>query len=346
MASKEIPLRAGLIGCGRMGSHYAFALQKTKKVTLGGICDPLLTKDRIESFGCQSYADEDSLLSDPNIDIVIIAVPSDLHRDLCLRSAANGKHVLVEKPMALSLRDAEQMIRSAESNKVRLMVGLVERFNPAYRKIKQVLELSKLGEIISVSVTRKTKSVNRPAWYWDAQRSGGVIVDLAIHDIDLIQWLLNDKVETVYALSPGPQVSGVLDTAMLLLRFREGPIASLDVSWRLDPSYPFWGNIRMEILGEQGMVVADSGLLQPLYLAAESAPASFIHTQQDLKWAGVDIMREDVIQSMLEVFAESIVQDTPLEASGYDGLKALEIALSAMESLARKGPINMAANTI
>jgi predicted dehydrogenase len=325
-----------------MGSRYAAALQNTGRIALGGICDPRLGKDRIEQFACRAYKDEEALLCDPRIDVAIIAAPTELHKDLCIRAAERHKHVLVEKPMALTLPDARAMIGAAESNGVKLTLGMVERFNPTYRKIKEVMAQSCLGRVISVSVTRKTKSVNRPAWYLEAGKSGGVIVDLAIHDIDLLLWLLGDEVQTAYALSPGRH-GDVTDTAMVLLGFRKGAIACLDVSWRLDPSYPSWGEIRMEILGERGMIAADAGALPPVYIAGGTSLPSFIHTQEDLKWSGIDLVREDVIRSMLESFAESIIGDTTVTPDGRDGLKALEVALHAVESLERKTPVTIGA---
>jgi predicted dehydrogenase len=321
-----------------MGSRYALALRRTPSLSLEGIADPLLKPEDAAAFGCPVYREEEPLISHSGIDMVVVAAPSHLHRELAVRAIEQNKHVLVEKPMALTLEDAREIIGKAASKSVKLTVGLVERFNPVYRKVKEFLNLSAVGDLVSLSAKRRTKSDRRPPWYPDPAKSGGVIVDLAAHDIDLMRWLVEDEVARVCAVSNLSVCRGAVDNAMVLLAFRRGVTGSLEASWRLDPHYPSWGDVRLEVVGTEGMLVADTGLLQPLYYAGTNASTSFIHPQAGGAWSNIDFSRDEVIVAMLESFAKSILDGTPLEVTGEDGEKDLEIALAATRSLYSEKP--------
>jgi predicted dehydrogenase len=214
-------LRVGVIGAGVMGTNHGRVLAGLPNVTLTGIVDPL-PEHRTHAaglIGCPTFADLDGLIA-AGVDAVTIAAPTHLHHEISLACIAHGIHLLVEKPIASTVEEGRAIVAAARRAGVTLMVGHVERFNPAVAAIKHAIE----GEdILSIAITRVGPFPPRMS-------NVGVVIDLAVHDIDLIRWFTESDIVDVQ-----PQLSSAVaereDIALLQFRTASGVLAHINTNW-------------------------------------------------------------------------------------------------------------------
>jgi UDP-N-acetylglucosamine 3-dehydrogenase len=214
-------LRVGVIGAGVMGSNHARVLAGLPDTTLVGVVDPLPAHRTraTELVGCRTFASPDELIAE-GVDAVTIAAPTHLHHGIALACIARDIHVLVEKPIASSVEEGRDIVDAARRAGVTLMVGHVERFNPAVAAIKQAIS----GEdILSIAITRVGPFPPRMS-------NVGVVIDLAVHDIDLIRWFTESDIVEVQ-----PQLSSAIaereDIALLQFRTASGVLAHINTNW-------------------------------------------------------------------------------------------------------------------
>jgi len=215
------PLRIGVIGVGIMGSNHARVLMGLPDLQLVGVVDPDRAQREMVTrvVGCAGFATLDELFK-AGVDAVTIAAPTHLHHDIALDCIGRGIHVLVEKPIASSVEEGNAIIAAARRKGVTLMVGHVERFNPAVQAIKKAIE----GEdILSIAITRVGPFPPRMS-------NVGVVIDLAVHDIDLIRWFTDSDIVDVQ-----PQTSNAVaereDIALLQFRTASGVLAHINTNW-------------------------------------------------------------------------------------------------------------------
>ena len=217
----ERTLRIGVIGVGVMGSNHARVLAGLAGVKLVGIADPDTKQTRFvaQTLGCAGVETIDDLL-DLGLDAVTIAAPTHLHHQIALACIARGVHVLVEKPIASTVEEGNDIVSAARRAGVMLMVGHVERFNPAVEAVKQAIRGE---EILSIAITRVGPFPPRMS-------NIGVVIDLAVHDIDLIRWFTDSEIVDVQ-----PQVSSAVaereDIALLQFRTASGVLAHINTNW-------------------------------------------------------------------------------------------------------------------
>lgn len=217
----DSPLRVGVIGVGVMGSNHARVLSELPGVTLVGIADPERPRRDFISqvLGCEAFADLDALLA-AGVDAVSIAAPTHLHHDIAIACARRGIHILVEKPIASNVAEARAIVTAARHAGVTLMVGHVERFNPAVQVIKDAIRDE---DILSIAITRVGPFPPRMS-------NVGVVIDLAVHDIDLICWFTDSEIVEVQ-----PQLSSAVaereDIALLQFRTASGVLAHINTNW-------------------------------------------------------------------------------------------------------------------
>jgi UDP-N-acetylglucosamine 3-dehydrogenase len=220
-ANAERPLRVGVVGVGVMGSNHARVFVGLPGTELVGVADPDRKQAEFvaRTLNCAAVADVEELL-DREVDAITIAAPTHLHRDIALTCIARGVHVMVEKPIASSVEEGREIIGAARRGRVTLMVGHVERFNPAVEAIKQAIR----GEdILSIAITRVGPFPPRMS-------NVGVVIDLAVHDIDLIGWFTDSDIVEVQ-----PQLSSSVaereDIALLQFRTASGVLAHINTNW-------------------------------------------------------------------------------------------------------------------
>ncbi|SES89871.1 UDP-N-acetylglucosamine 3-dehydrogenase [Methanococcoides vulcani] len=300
-------LRVGVIGVGAMGQHHVRIYNEMEGVELVGISDvdKYRVEELAEKYGIKAYTNHKELLKE-NLDAVSIVVPTTLHKEVTLDAINSDTDVLVEKPIADTLENADIMIEAAEKAGVILMVGQIERFNPATTKMKEIIDSGLLGKIVSIT----TKRVGP---YNPRIRDVGIILDLGVHDIDAIAYMYGCNVTEVYAIA-GRDIHPKEDHASIMLRFGDEQAGVVNINW-LTPH-----KVRkMEVIGVEGVGYLD-------YVDQTV-------TIHDAKWVrNAKVEKAEPLQKELEHFINCVREgDTPLE-SGIDGKHALKVALSAIES--------------
>src|SRR5215210_5724014 len=217
----DAPLRLGVIGVGIMGSNHARVLADLSGVKVVGIADPGASHRQLlaQIVGCAVCDDVDELL-ELGIDAAVIAAPTQLHHDVALTCIKRGVHVLVEKPIASNVEEGRAIVAAAERAGVTLMVGHVERFNPAVQAIKDAI---KGEDILSISITRVGPFPPRMS-------NVGVVIDLAVHDIDLIRWFTDSEITEVQPMLAAARAKNE-DIALLQFRTASGVLAQINTNW-------------------------------------------------------------------------------------------------------------------
>lgn len=324
-------MKVGIIGCGNMGNLYAEELSAMRQVELAAVCDSDMESAwRLAvKHGVQAYEIPEAMLA-AELDVVCITLPSHLHKSCTLLAAEYGKHVICEKPIALELADARDMISACEKAGVRLFIGHVVRFFPEYEHMKKEIDEGSIG---AVGMAHAKRIGPHPAaaksWFGDPARSGGVIKDLMIHDIDYMRSVLGE-IRSVYAVN---KRTGTTDYALATLRFQSGTIVNLEAHW----GYPGPFTTAVEFAGKRGIIRSNNQTTQSvrLYRGAEytadaqgiAIPISPSHTSP--------YYRE------LEHFLESIASGVEPIVNAHDAYKALEIAEAVLQSAQSGLPVHL-----
>ncbi|WGD31751.1 Gfo/Idh/MocA family oxidoreductase [Ancylobacter sp. WKF20] len=220
-AVEKAPIRVGVIGVGVMGYNHARVLSDLPGAIMVGIADPdEAQRGKVAAMlGCTAVASTEELIA-LGVDALVVAAPTHLHHDVALAAIAAGKHVLVEKPIAPTVAEAEAIVAAAKAKGVALMVGHVERFNPAVEAVKNAIRGE---EILSIGITRVGPFPPRMS-------NVGVVIDLAVHDIDLICHFTGSQISEVQ-----PQVKAAVadreDIALLQFRTANGVLAHINTNW-------------------------------------------------------------------------------------------------------------------
>src|SRR6185312_14335722 len=220
-ARLDAAVRVGVIGVGIMGSNHARVLADLSGVKVVGIADPGASHRALlaQIVGCEVCDTADQLL-DMGIDAAVIAAPTHLHHDIALTCIKRGVHVLVEKPIASNVEEGRAIVAAAERAGVTLMVGHVERFNPAVQAIKDAI---KGEDILSIAITRVGPFPPRMS-------NVGVVIDLAVHDIDLIRWFTDSDIVEVQPMLASARAQNE-DIALLQFRTTSGVLAQINTNW-------------------------------------------------------------------------------------------------------------------
>lgn len=300
-------MRIGVIGTGSMGRHHARVYSEINGVELVGIAD--IDRERgsalAREYGTDHYIDYQQLL-DKELDGVTIAVPTTLHKEVALEAINRGVNVLVEKPIADSVENAQEMILAAKKAGVKLMVGHIERFNPAIVALKKEIDSGKLGKIVSISATRVGPFEKRI-------RDVGIILDLSVHDIDLMSYLYGESVREVYS-SAGSVIHQFEDYATIFLKFNNGNAGIIKTNW-LTPHKMR----KLSVTGTQGIAYVDN--IAPSLEVYNGAPG-----------IKVRIEKREPLKNELEHFVECIETGCEPIVKGEDGLSAIKVALAAVDS--------------
>ena len=236
MSSK---LRMGIIGCGKVAHLHAKALQQIDECSLVAVQsrNPLRAKDFAAQYGAKAFEKVEEMIAKEKVDAVIICTPHPEHKSPAITALNAGAHVLIEKPLAISLADCDAMIDTAAKNKKNLGVVSQRRFFPSSLRMKKAITDDKIGYPSLVTVLmlgwRNEAYYQSDPWRgsWEKE-GGGVLVNQAPHQLDLLQWFMNDELEELYGVCKNinhPYIE-VEDTAIAILKFKKGGIASIVVS--------------------------------------------------------------------------------------------------------------------
>lgn len=245
-------LKLGLLGAGFMGGTHAAAFAGLPDVQIFGISSR--TSEKAEAlaakYGAQPYADALALATEPNVDIVSNTLPTHLHKDVTIAALQAGKHVLLEKPMALTVEDCDELIDAAQKADRVLMIGQVLRFWPEYVALVNYVRTGALGKPLAAHARRLASPPRWADFFLHPELSGGEVLDLHIHDLDALNWLLGEPV-SVYSRGQRSPESGGWDLALTLLDYGETR-AFAEGSAMQPPEYPF--TMSLAVLCENGSV--------------------------------------------------------------------------------------------
>jgi UDP-N-acetylglucosamine 3-dehydrogenase len=330
-------LKAAVIGAGAMGWNHCRVYSELPGIEFAGVCDTdrKLAAKAGEAFKARHYTDCDQMLSAEKPDIVTVAVPTLYHHQCALACIEAGSSVLVEKPLAEGPEKAKAIIGAADEAGVRLMVGHIERFNPAVQELKKRLSERRLGRIFSIHATRVGPFPNRI-------RDVGVVVDLAVHDIDCMRYITESDVKRVYAETEKRIHTKYEDMLSGLLKFRNGVVGVLDVNW-LTPE-----KIReLKVTGEKGMFHVKYIHQELLFYENREANGGTFDYQNILMGVTegdithIRIQKKEPLKIELESFVEAVRRGRQPPVTGLDGLKNLEVALAINRSATQNTVINL-----
>lgn len=310
------PLRVGVIGAGIMGSNHARVFAGMQDIDLVGIAEPIDThRARAEqAIGCKTFASVADLLA-AGVDAVTIAAPTHLHHEVALTCIAQRKHVLVEKPIASTVQEGAEIVAAAQRAGVTMMVGHVERFNPAVATIKQAI---KGEEILSIAITRVGPFPPRMS-------NVGVVIDLAVHDIDLIRWFTESDIVEVQ-----PQLSSAVaereDIALLQFRTASGVLAHINTNWLT----PF--KARSVTVATRGKYVMGDLLTRQVTECFGFQPDGSYSMRH------LSVGYDEPLRSELTAFIHAVRTGESPAVTGDEGVASLEIAIRCLDTASLYSP--------
>jgi predicted dehydrogenase len=236
----------GLVGLGYIGKTHFDAYQHIENGRVISICTKNQIKDEeiLSRYNGSFVTDYDDLISNKDIDIVDICLPTYLHEEYIIRAADAGKHIICEKPLTLTMDSANRIIHAVNKNNVKLFVGHVLRFWPEYDLIKSYSQTDKLKDIEIVHAKRLSQAPSWSNWFRYPEKSGGALFDLHLHDIDFVYYLLG-KVDTVYSVG-AKNGYGAWDHVMTTLVFKGKGKAFIEASHRMPMGFPFTMSLRAQ----------------------------------------------------------------------------------------------------
>jgi predicted dehydrogenase len=310
------PLRVGVIGAGVMGTNHARVLAGLPDTSLVGVVDPLPAhRSRATDLtNCRTFAGLDELIAE-GVDAVTIAAPTHLHHEIALAFINKKIHVMVEKPIASTVEEGREIVAAAEAAGVTLMVGHVERFNPAVAAIKKAIS----GEdILSIGITRVGPFPPRMS-------NVGVVIDLAVHDIDLIRWFTESDIVEVQ-----PQLSSAVaereDIALLQFRTANGVLAHINTNWLT----PF--KARSVTVATRGKYVMGD------LLTRQVTECFGFKTDGSYSMRHLPVGHDEPLRAELIAFLQAVRSGATPAVTGDEGVASLEIATRCLESPSTQPP--------
>ncbi|HHY47482.1 MAG TPA: Gfo/Idh/MocA family oxidoreductase [Firmicutes bacterium] len=333
-------VRLAVIGIGAMGQLFSRIFKQMDTVELVAVAD--VDKNRVEALGKElgvtPYLDYKDILSRPDVDAVAICLPDQLHTEPAIAAARSGKHIFIEKPLALSVEDSQRIIDACNEAKVKLMVGHCLRFDPRFVQAYEAIRRGDIGDVIHARAWRGTSIVN-------GLRLGGrtsVAFFLGVHDIDILHWYFNSRVTQVYAMGTRKRLVdlGVDDAIFALLKFENGAMASLETSWVM----PKTGNqVRsntlekgMEIVGTKGMISVEAYNIGIVVQGEQDIYYPDVMYSPNLHGVTTGVYTEELAH-----FVRCLLHDMDPVTTGRDAMEAVRVAEAIEKSLAEGKPINL-----
>ena len=329
-------LNIGIIGAGRIGKVHAESITyHVKEAQVAAIADPYMneaTKEWAQSLGIPNvYTDYKDILKDSCIDAVLICSSTNTHADIAIEAIKANKHVFCEKPISQDLSKIKAVMDVLAGSKVKFQVGFNRRFDHNFEAVRNAVTEGTIGDVHIVKVTSRDPDAP-PIEY--VKVSGGMFLDMTIHDFDMVRYLTSSDVVEVYAngtslVNPAIKDAGDIDTAIITMKLANGALAVIDNSRKADYGY----DQRAEVFGSKGQVAVtnDSGSTavistslgvtgeKPLYFFLERYMASF--------------------SKEVSLFVQAIINDTEVPVNINDGLQPVLIAKAAKKSLDENRPV-------
>jgi myo-inositol 2-dehydrogenase / D-chiro-inositol 1-dehydrogenase len=322
-------VRIGLVGAGRIARVHAAAYRGVARGRIVACTDPVsaVAGSLAHDFGYDVAANFDALLTDPDIDAVLIATPNDLHPEQTIAALAAGKHVFCQKPIALTLEDADRVVLAAAASDRIVQFGFMLRFTPPLPDLHERVASGAIGEpIASRAAVFGWEPSNE--WFYDPKHGGGVILDTLVHFGDLMLWLFGDAAEVytqggAYVLD-GAKRYGSPDNATVTITHTSGAVSSMFVSWTTG-----YGNFSLDVFGTEGSSTVD---------LLHSQASKVFHKPDAAKstgWEFPDLVWNYGYTGEQQYFVDRIagLEDGSRTAGAAGARSALELMLAAQQSL-------------
>jgi len=330
-----------LIGAGRAGMvnarNFEFNIDESEVVA---VVDPNLEAARkaAEELNANDYYGSfDEALIESDFDAVCIGAPTFVHCEAVVKAAEAGKHIYSEKPLCISLEEADKMEKVIKENKIKFQIDFMRRFDKNFLRAKKLIEDGVIGTPILI------KSVGRgpglpPEWYADLNKSNGLLAEVNSHDFDSMRWLIGSNFKQVYALADNfklPQYKekypDFYDTAAVILKFENGVLGMVDGCCPATYGY----DVRVEILGTEGML--QIGSKQAYSVLVWNKDKNLI-SEGNQSWK---TLFKDAYEEGARHFVNCILTDSQPKVGIIDGKKAVEIVIAANKSIKIGKPIDL-----
>lgn len=332
-------LGIAVLGYGRIGRLHAGNVRASTEAELTAVADPLFEAGLVPPADIPWTTGVESIINHPEVDAVMICTPTPTHASLLEAAAKAGKHVFCEKPIDLDPAIAERAIQAAERAGIILQVGFNRRFDPGFRRVRSALHDGEIGALCMLRVISRDPAPP-PIEYVNA--SGGLFLDMMIHDFDMVRFISGDEVDEVQAfgavhVDPAIGEAGDIDTAVVSMRLSSGALAVIENSRRAVYGY----DQRVEAFGVEGAIEAGNRTASTTWLKNSSGVRSetplYFFTER----------YEEAYRMELAAFIDAIRNGTEPECSGRDALAPLAIAMAAKRSLdtGRPEPVRRAVSS-
>lgn len=321
--------RIALVGTGFIATQHADAYAAIDDAEIVAVAS---TSDTSEEFAAEhtndaeAYRSLDALLSEASPDVVDICTPTHTHRDLVETAVEAEVDVLCEKPIAPTLEDATAIADLVRDAELTFMVGHVVRFWPSYLELKRQIEAGEVGDpgVIRARRIGPFPDWGRSGWYADPDRSGGVLVDLSIHDFDYLRWILGPVQEVFVRRSSWEDDGDRASHAAAILEFESGAIAHVEGSWAQPESRPF--GFEIEVAGDEGLLEYDGSAARPYELYTEDRQV-------------VDPADDRAMRNQIEHFLKCRNSGVEPRVTATDAVEALRISIAARRSAQLGEPV-------
>lgn len=342
-------LGIGVIGCGGIARHAHLPnIARNPRTRLVAVCD--IDHDRAKAFAAEfgdgttaAYQDYQDLLANPDVEMVCVTTWAAAHAEPVIAAAQAGKHIMCEKPIAISLTDADAMVDAAREAGVKMSMGYQPRFGNGWPRVKQIIDEGLLGEIMGVTITAAGPSAHGVPWFLKKELSGGgVLIDWGIYTAYCINWWLG-KVDRVYATAKTfrkeVEVRGELltdvdveDTVAAHLSFASGAMGTWYSAWAVKARH---GGITID--GREGSLTIQGPTIR--VQSTRVNDPDFISG-----WHEINLVEPPLVElhyRKIDHLVSSILDDTPLLLTGEDGRDALELVLSIYKSAETGQPVDL-----
>jgi UDP-N-acetylglucosamine 3-dehydrogenase len=325
-------MKVGIISFAHMHAYsYAEEIQRLTHTELAGIFDEDEERGRkaAATFETTYYDSYDDLLLD--VDAVIVTSENANHAEHVIAAAHAKKHILCEKPLSTSIESAQKMIAACEENNVFFQIAFPVRFNTTVQRAKQLVDEGKIGRVLAMRGTNR--GTNPGGWFVDRAKSGGgAVIDHTVHVVDIMRWLTGSEIREVYAevdqLFSDVEID---DAGILTFEFKNGVFATLDCSWSRNKFFPTWGDVTLEIIGTNGTLSVD-------------AFGQNVHVYSDDQGYKRNYWGDSMDGELIKDFVSNVLENKTPSVTGFDGLKAVEVALAAYESSDKHEPVLIKSN--
>ncbi|ADY57278.1 oxidoreductase domain protein [Syntrophobotulus glycolicus DSM 8271] len=337
-------LRFGVIGCGRIAPKHTESILAIPDAELAAVCDivPGRAEEFARKYQARPYLDYQEMLRSEDIDIVTVATPSDLHAEIGIAAARAGKHVMVEKPMAMTLESADRLIQACREAGVKLGVIHQNRFNQSVKTLRAALEDGRFGMLTHAQATvrwnRNDEYYQQAPWRGTRLQDGGVLMNQSIHNIDLLQWMMGPAEEVFGFTRTALRPIEMEDVAGAVIKFNNGSIGIIEAASTI---YPKNLEETLNIFGESGSVIIGGIAVNRIeaweFPGSEDEKAGIFAAQKTDPPSVYGFGHREIIENMMEAVRADTVPAVP----GEEGRKALEIILAIYKCQETGQPVKL-----